>query len=301
MDIHTIDLDFQGMEHAIASYLVTGPEGPVLIETGPASTIGTLVERLGELGYEPRDVRHVFVTHIHLDHAGAAGWWAQQGANVYVHEVGAPHLIDPSRLLSSAARIYGDQMDMLWGETLPAPKDRVTALSGGEVVRAAGLEITAIDTPGHASHHLVYRLNDVAFTGDAAGVRILRSPLVDIPAVPPEFNREVWFETLTRLRAEGFEALYLTHFGSLEDVTGHLDAVRELIAEASGFVQALMRAGLDRDAIVELYTEWNLERAAAAGVSEENIGQSSLANPMAMSVDGISRYWRKKWQRAGAS
>lgn len=294
MQIHTIDLNFQGRKHAIAMYLVVGPDGPVLVETGPGSTIAAGIAGLAEHGYAPSDIRHVIVTHIHLDHAGAAGWWAQQGAHVYVHHVGAPHVVDPSRLLRSARRIYEDKMDLLWGETLPAPADRVTALHDGDVVKAAGLEFLAIDTPGHATHHHVFRLEDVAFTGDAGGVRINSSALIDLPAVPPEFDREAWYDSLTRLQREQFRAIYPTHFGRVDDVSDHLDRVRELIGESTGFVHALMRTGADREQMVEHYTAWNLARAAEAGASDDNIGQAGLANPLAMSVDGISRYWRKR-------
>ncbi len=170
MRIDTIDLEFQGASNVIASFLIHGPGGPVLVETGPVSTLPTLLARLEERGVRPGDVRDVLVTHIHLDHAGAAGWWAREGARVWVHSVGAPHLVDPGKLLASAKRIYGDRMDALWGEVVAAPADRVIAVDDGAQLEVGGLSITAIDTPGHAWHHHVYRLEDVAFTGDAAGI-----------------------------------------------------------------------------------------------------------------------------------
>ncbi len=169
------------------------------VETGPGSTLKNLLARLADYGYGPTDIDHVLVTHIHLDHAGAAGWWAQQGAQVYVHHVGAKHLIYPTKLLASAQRIYGDQLDSLWGETLPAPETQVTALYDGDQVEVGGLSITALDTPGHASHHHVYQLEDIAFTGDAAGIQIPGPYFVDLPAPPPEFNLELWQHTIERL------------------------------------------------------------------------------------------------------
>ena len=199
MKIDTLDLDFQGMSRSIASYLLEGPGGYVLIETGPMSTLDTLRRRLDERGLTPDDIRHLFVTHIHLDHAGAAGWWARQGAQIYVHPAGAPHLVDPSKLWRSAGRIYGDQMEILWGHILPAPAEQVTTIADGETIEVAGLSLMALDTPGHAGHHHVYRLEDIAFTGDAAGVRISGSPWVSLPAPPPEFNRELWEKSLDRL------------------------------------------------------------------------------------------------------
>ena len=207
MRIETLDLDFGRTPETIASFLVFGPDGPVLVESGPASTLPNLLTRLQEHGVTPADVRHVLVTHIHLDHAGAAGWWAQQGATVYVHPNGARHLIDPSKLLASAERIYQERMDELWGRTVPAPEDRVVIVEGDTTIEAAGLEFVAIDTPGHARHHHVYRLGDVAFTGDAAGVRLGERHWIDLPGPPPEFDLEAWKETLNRLRGEGFAAI----------------------------------------------------------------------------------------------
>jgi len=134
VQIETIDLQYRGVSRVIASYLIVGPEGPVLVETGPGSTLETLLAGLNDHGVAPADIRHVFVTHIHLDHAGAAGWWAGQGATVYVHPFGAPHLIDPSKLIASATRIYKDEMETLWGEILPAPPDNVMAIQDGQVI-----------------------------------------------------------------------------------------------------------------------------------------------------------------------
>jgi glyoxylase-like metal-dependent hydrolase (beta-lactamase superfamily II) len=294
MNIRTLDLNFLGLPHTIAAYLVIGPEGPVLIETGPSSTLEMLKARLAEHGYAPRDVKHVLVTHIHLDHAGAAGWWAQQGARIYVHHVGAPHLVDPSKLLASAQRIYGESMDRLWGEVLPIPAERLTPLSDGDIVRAAGLAFTALDTPGHARHHHVFRLGDVAFTGDAAGVRLAGSAFTVLPSPPPEFDLEAWQGTLARLRDQNFAALYPTHFGPVHDVREHLSAFLALLHEAVSFVRQRMQAGVERDELVRQYVDWNRARSAAQGVSEEEFQRYEMANPLYMSVDGILRYWRKK-------
>src|SRR5690606_40448063 len=182
MQIHTLDLNFQNLSHAIAAYLIEGPEGYLLIETGPMSTLPALQARLAEHGLSAGDIGDVVVTHIHLDHAGAAGWWAQQGARVYVHPMGAPHLVDPARLWASAGRIYGEAMESLWGSVVPAPPEQVRVVRDGQQITAAGVTLTAIDTPGHAGHHHTYRLGDVGFTGDAAGVRVPGSEWVSLPA-----------------------------------------------------------------------------------------------------------------------
>jgi glyoxylase-like metal-dependent hydrolase (beta-lactamase superfamily II) len=294
MRIETLDLDFGQTAETIAAFLVFGPEGPVLVETGPASTLPTLLARLEEHGVQPGDVRHVLVTHIHLDHAGAAGWWAQQGATVYVHPNGERHLIDPSKLLTSAERIYEDRMDSLWGRTVPAPAENVVAVKGDSTIEAAGLEFVALETPGHARHHHVYRLGDVAFTGDAAGVRLGERHWIDLPAPPPEFDLGAWKGTLTRLRSENLDTLYRTHFGPTSDVSVQLDQFEAHLEEGAALVRDMMAEGLDREAMIDRYNQTMWRLASADGVDDAAALAYELANPRFMSVDGISRYWRKR-------
>jgi glyoxylase-like metal-dependent hydrolase (beta-lactamase superfamily II) len=296
MMIHTLDLYFQQQPQTIASYLVVGPGGPVLVETGPMSTLATLQQRLADHGYHPADIKHVLVTHIHLDHAGAVGWWAGQGAQIYVHHVGAPHLIDPSRLLRSATRIYGDKMDSLWGGFLATPAERVTPVEDGKSIDVAGLTFTAIDTPGHAFHHHVYRLGDIAFTGDAAGIRIPGVFFVDLPAPPPEFQLELWQSTIDRLLAQDLSAIYPTHFGRLDDWRTQLEVLGRLMQVASEFVAVRLTAGIPRHQILDDYRAWFHARALAAGMSDRAFIQYEAANPLYMSVDGLIRYWTKKHQ-----
>jgi len=296
VDVYTIDLKFLDLTETIAAYLVVGPGGPVLVETGPGSTLEAAVGGLAALGFAPADVRHVLVTHIHLDHAGAAGWWARQGAQVYVHHVGAPHLVDPSRLLASAARIYGDAMDALWGEMLPVPAERLTTVADDDRIGVAGLTFTAIDSPGHARHHHIFRLGDAAFTGDATGIRLPRSTFTILPSPPPEFDLKAWEDTLARLRRAQFSRLYPTHFGPIDDVREHLDSFDSLIHAAAGFVRERMEAGVERDALIAQYVEWNRSRAQAQGLSQEEFRRYETANPLFMAVDGLMRYWRKMWE-----
>jgi len=294
MQIHVLDLNFKQKSHTIAAYLIEGPAGYALIETGPDSTRPTLLKQLAAHGLSPADLQHILVTHIHLDHAGCAGWWAQQGATIYVHPVGAPHLIDPSRLLSSAGRIYGDQMETLWGQVLPAPEENVVAVTDGQTIEVAGLTLTAIDTPGHAGHHHVYRLGDIGFMGDAAGVRLPGSDWISIPAVPPEFKPDLWLDTLDRLEKENFQAIYPTHFGRIDDVVNHFSQVRANLLAVTDFVQKELGTGLDRDRILEDYKKWQWEQATKLGVSDIVYQKYEAANPLYMSVDGILRYWRKR-------
>lgn len=301
MKIHTLDLHFQDLSHAIAAYLVEGPDGYLLVETGPMSTLPALQERLAEHGLSAADIPDVLVTHIHLDHAGAAGWWAQQGARIWVHPVGAPHIVDPRRLWMSASRIYGNSMETLWGTVLPAPAGQVITIDDGAQIEAAGLALTAIDTPGHAGHHYVYRLGDVAFTGDATGVRIAGSDWISLPAPPPEFDRELWWQTLDRIEAENFSAIYPTHFGRVDDVSYQLAGVRSVLEDANTFVRARMEEGMERDDLVNAYIGWNREQAISHGMDPDDFARYEAANPLFMSVDGLMRYWRKQAEAGSGS
>ena len=306
MRIEVLDLEYRDTPHTIAAFLVFGDSGdraderdagPVLVETGPASTLRALERGLAEHGVTADDIRHVLVTHIHLDHAGAAGWWAQRGARIYVHPRGAPHLIDPSKLLASATRIYGDQMNTLWGEVVPAPAERVTVVEDGDVIEVEGLRFTVIETPGHASHHHAYRLEDVVFTGDAAGIRVPGFDWIDLPAPPPEFDLETWKRTLDRLRGEAPRAIYRTHFGPSTEVAAELDALETLLDETVNMVRGLTEAGLERPELLDRYRAWVADHARAAGADEESIRRYEIANPRDMSVDGIVRYLRRGSRR----
>jgi glyoxylase-like metal-dependent hydrolase (beta-lactamase superfamily II) len=300
VEVYTLDLQFLGLSHVIASYLVVGPQGPVLVEAGPSSTLDNLRRGLAEHGFAPADVRHVLLTHIHLDHAGAAGWWASQGAHIYVHHLGVPHLIDPSKLLASAARIYGDQMDRLWGEVAPVPPDCLTALYDGDQVNVAGLAFTALETPGHARHHHAFRLEDTAFVGDVAGIRLPGSRLVALPTPPPEFDPAAWRHSLARLSGEKLAAIYPTHFGIVNDVREHLATLEPLLDQAAEFVRERLGAGVQRDQLVAEYIAWDRARAAAWHVDDAEFQAYSATNPHYMSVDGLIRYWRKRAEAEAA-
>ncbi len=296
-NVNTIDLNFLGRTGAIAAYLIEGPEGYVLIECGPASTWGQLETGLTEYGLKPSDLSGVLVTHIHLDHAGASGFLTREGVTVFVHAKGAPHLIDPSRLLASAGRIYGDRMDELWGSTAPCNKDKVVSVRGGEEVYVAGLRFLAVDSPGHAKHHLTFVLDDLAFTGDAAGVCLEGSSWVSVPAPPPEFNLELWLKTIDRLRALELKAIYPTHFGKQPDPFFQLSQLERALGECAHLVRDGMKQGLSRDQILDRYLEAEKKRAENAGVKGDLFEVYEASNPLFMSVDGIMRYWRKKWEK----
>jgi glyoxylase-like metal-dependent hydrolase (beta-lactamase superfamily II) len=294
--VHVIDHHYQGTREAIASYVIDAPRGPVLFETGPGSTFPALVEGLNRIGLSPRDIRDVFVTHIHLDHAGAAGHFAREGATIYVHEFGAKHLIDPSRLLASAKRIYQERMERLWGETLPCPESQVVALHDGDVIDAAGLSVLAIETPGHARHHHAFACEvsgeRIAFTGDAGACFVHEAPgFISLPTPPPEFERDQWIASLDRLEARGFDVIYPTHFGRVEDVTAHFARSRLAVRQHSDMVREMLVAHVPRDLMLKRYTEWFVGEAERAGVPAHKMDfyvKSSLAE---MNLTGMLRYW----------
>lgn len=293
--LDTVDVQFQGIPHAIASYIIRQGNAVVMIETGPGSTVAGLAAGLAGLGLRPSDVTHVLVTHVHLDHAGAAGWMAQQGAPVYVHHVGAPHLMDPSRLWASATRIYGAQMTPLWGQVWPIPAIQVHALHDGDVIDlGGGLQIVALDTPGHAWHHMAYQVEDICFSGDVAAARMPGYRHVRLPTPPPEIDVPVWHQSVERLRRLSLRRLYLTHFGPVDDVPDHLAGVDTNLDAAAAYVLASQQAGQERDAIVMNFSAW-LAAQVALGDSPSPEGESlyELVIPSFMSVDGLLRFWRK--------
>lgn len=298
-EIHTLDLNFQGVPNTIGSYIIKGESGLAMIETGPSSCLPTVKAELAKIGVKPSDIKHVLLTHIHFDHAGAAGWWASQGAHIYVHHVGARHMIDPSRLVASATRIYGDAMDTMWGPLIPIEPKNLTELHEGDLIKVGDLEFECLDTPGHATHHMAYRMGDICFSGDVGGTRLANRPLIDIPAAPPEFDRPTWLKSVERLKAYAFRELYPTHFGAISDaeaVDAHLAELLNFIPAMSDLIKDEMLAGKERDEIVETYVNWQTQRARAAGFGEAEIQQYMTSTPPDMSVDGVIRYWRKLWE-----
>jgi glyoxylase-like metal-dependent hydrolase (beta-lactamase superfamily II) len=294
MTVHPLDLHFQGVPGIIAAYLVECGGGELaLIETGPGSTLPALREAIRERGFAAEAVRQVFVTHIHLDHAGAAGWFAQQGAQLYCHPNARRHLIDPSKLIDSARLVYGAAMDRLWGDMLPAPEERVTALQDGEAVRIGGEEIIALDTPGHARHHHAFVVGDMGFTGDVAGLRLEGSGYLSVTAAPPQFDPVAYVASIDRLRAAGLRKLWLTHFSEIADVEDHLCRYRERVQEVHLQIKDWVTAGRSAEDIRTLYRDAEHSRARAAGVSDELWARYELGNATAMCADGIRLYVEK--------
>jgi glyoxylase-like metal-dependent hydrolase (beta-lactamase superfamily II) len=272
-----IDVRHLGNERVICCWQVAD----VLVDPGPESTVSRLMDEI-----EDRAPRALLLTHIHLDHAGATGALVRAfpEVRVYVHEVGAPHLIDPSKLVRSASRLYGEEnMARLWGEIVPVPEENVRLLRGGETVE--GFRVAY--TPGHASHHVSYLHEDSgwAFTGDVAGVRIDRALPIVPPTPPPDIDVEAWMASIDLVAGWEPAALALTHFGAYDDVGAHLDAMREALRR-----QAEWARELDEEAFLARRREWV---EGAPRIYEQ-------AAPSEQMWLGLERYWRKRAEREAA-
>ena len=291
----TLDLNFQGRPQAIAAYLIRQADAVVLIESGPGSTLPALEAGLAQEGLSPRNLTHVLLTHIHLDHAGAAGWLAQQGAEIIVHPVGAPHMLNPEKLLASATRIYGDRMQSLWGEFLPVPENKLRVVEDGEEIVIDELRFTPINTPGHAEHHYAYLFEDICFSGDVGGVRIPGYQYLRVPMPPPELHLERWHESIARLRKEKFTHIAPTHFGIYDDPDWQLHEVEKGLDSAALWLEQTTSedSSMDMEALRQSFTEWMVEEAVQMGLSEDVMNAYIVANPPGMSADGLLRYWKK--------
>jgi len=291
--IVTLDLNFQGKTQAIASYLIRAGDAVVLVESGPGSTLPALEAGLAQEGLSPRDVTHVLLTHIHLDHAGAAGWLSQQGADIYVHPIGAPHLLNPEKLIASATRIYGDRMDTLWGEFLPVAQNQLKVPNDAEEIVIGSLRFLPVNTPGHAEHHYSYIFEDVCFSGDVGGVRIPGYAYLRAPMPPPELHFGRWRESLARLRSLKFSHIAPTHFGIFDDVDWHLAALDETLAAMEKWLETVMVKDPSIEELRQEFTLWMESEARAKNLSEDVVQAYSLSNPVGMSADGLMRYWKK--------
>jgi glyoxylase-like metal-dependent hydrolase (beta-lactamase superfamily II) len=281
VSLEPIDLHHQGAERVIGSYLVETTDGPVLFDCGPSSCLERLKDGLHQRGVELTDLRHLLLSHIHLDHAGAAGVLVREhpGLTVHVSEIGAPHLIDPTRLETSARRLYGDTFDPLWGELAPIPKRNVKIV--GEQV--LGLE--CFKAPGHASHHVCYVHGDgTLYAGDAAGVRLQPDRLVLPPTPPPEFDLEAWNRTLDEIQRRSPARLALIHFGVADDIARHLAELRERL---NSWVDRVGR-GLTEDEFSRTVRDELLAEGGA------DVDAYERAMPFWQSYAGLKRFWEKR-------
>jgi glyoxylase-like metal-dependent hydrolase (beta-lactamase superfamily II) len=276
VSLEPIDLLHQGNARTIAAYVVDTDDGPALFDCGPTTTIAALKAGLAQHGTELTDIRHLLLSHIHLDHAGAAGVLVREhpALQVHVSEIGAPHLVAPERLERSARRLYGDTFDTLWGELAPVSEANV------QIVGDRVLGLDCFPTPGHASHHVSYLDRDgTLYAGDAAGVRIEPGRFVMPPTPPPEFDLDTWQQTLEEIERRDPERLALIHWGVAEDPQRHLAELRLELYDWADFI----RGGADLDEFTE-YVKTELRDAG------EDTGQYDLAMPLWQSYHGLKRW-----------
>jgi glyoxylase-like metal-dependent hydrolase (beta-lactamase superfamily II) len=274
-----LDLRFQGSERVIGSYLLETDDGPALYDCGPSSCIARLHSTLRERGLELQDLRHLLLSHIHLDHAGAAGVLVREhpALQVHVSEIGAPHLADPSRLEASARRLYGETFDALWGELAPVPRENIRVV-GPDVL---GLE--CFPSPGHAGHHVCYLAGDgTLYAGDAAGVRIQPDRTVLPPTPPPDFDLDAWYRTIDEIERRTPNRLALVHFGVVDDPRPHLAELRQRLAEWT------RRVG---DGATE--DEFSESARIDVTASDADVEIYERAMPFWQSYAGLKRYWER--------
>jgi glyoxylase-like metal-dependent hydrolase (beta-lactamase superfamily II) len=276
--VRAIDVRHLGNDRVICCWQV----GDVLIDPGPESSMGNLLAELGD-----ERPRALLLTHIHLDHAGASGALVRRWPDleVHVHEVGAPHMADPSKLLASASRLYGDDMERLWGEVVPVPEENLRILTGGELLDGFRVE----HTPGHASHHVAYLHEESgqAFVGDVAGVRIPPASYVAPPTPPPDIDLDAWSRSLDVLRGWRPTALGLTHFGQVDEVEAHLDVLGERLSTWGERARTM-----DEPAFVERFRAEILD---ATDPRDARLYDQAI--PAEQAWQGLERYWRKRSER----
>jgi glyoxylase-like metal-dependent hydrolase (beta-lactamase superfamily II) len=293
-----VDLCFLGKPGIIATAILQGSSGVALIDPGPSTTLATLTSDLAAKGIALDDVRQILLTHIHLDHAGATGTLVKRNPaiDVYVHERGAPHMIDPSRLLASASRLYGADMERLWGEFLAIPADRVKVLKGGERITSAGRELLVEYTPGHASHHVSYfdPSSRVAFVGDVAGIRRTGGTYVMPPTPPPDIDLEAWRASADRILGWDPDTLFLTHFGPFHGVRLHFQQLFDRLGEWSRTVRRLLAdSTIDDDERSRRFVEEGVSELRRV-VGAQEADQYGRAGRLDYSWQGLARYWRKQ-------
>lgn len=296
--IHPIDLEFHGNFLKIFSFLVETSEGPVIIETGPHSSNKNLVKGIEKLGYKAEDVKHVFLSHVHLDHAGGAWCWAELGANIYVHPEGFRHIHDPSKLLSSAKRIYGEMMDFLWGTLKPIPSEQLIIAEDLQEYSIGDCTFKAIHSPGHAKHHTAWQLDNSLFTGDVAGIW-MDNQAVLAPCPPPDINIELWINSIDKcLAIEEVDTYYLTHGSQVTDIHRQMEKLKELLRMQSDFLKPHFDNQTPINEIYKPFMKLVSEDLLAQGISEEKVSEYENANPSMANVNGILRYWKKKSEGA---
>ena len=296
-DVSYVDLNFQNTAKAIATGIYGG-DAVVLIDPGPGSCIDTLTGLLKAQGIRVSDIQSILLTHIHLDHAGATGLLVQENPKikVFVHEKGAPHVVDPSKLINSANQLWGvDGVARLWGTTLPVPQENLHILGEHDRITAGGHVFDVKYTPGHASHHVSYfdEQTGIVWAGDTAGLRFTSKIFTLPPTPPPDIDLEAWRESIATLRAWGPEIVFITHFGPYGSVPEHLDDLEGSLTAAADIVKRILRTDASDDAKYEQFKREVFAYVRAAGVEDE-LAPLEHVGPLEFNWRGLVRYWKKR-------
>jgi glyoxylase-like metal-dependent hydrolase (beta-lactamase superfamily II) len=296
--ISFIDLDFLGRPGIIAAVILQSSAGVAIIDPGPTTTADGLESKLAAMGIGLADVRQILLTHIHLDHAGCVGALMDKcpDARLLVHERGAPHMIDPSRLMASAKRLYGAEMDSLWGEMRPVAAARVQALRGGEQIEGSGRTLDVAYTPGHASHHVSFfdRASGIAFVGDTAGIRRGGGNYVLPPTPPPDIDLEAWRQSADLILGWEPDTLFLTHFGAFQGARPHFQALFERLQLWSELARRLLKDPALTDAERQDRFVAEAVQELRSTVGEAEAAKYSRAGRLDYSWQGLARYWQKR-------
>ena len=303
--ITAIDTFMGGRARYTAAYLLDATE-PTLVETGPGTSVEPVAAALRELGLAPDELAHIVLTHIHLDHAGGVGQLAERfpRATVWVHHRGAPHLVDPTRLVASTARVWGErEMRELFGPTEPVGDDRVRPLHDADVIRMGDRELEVLDTPGHASHHvaLVDSLTGAVFTGDALGIHVPDLPVLRPATPPPEFDLGRYVASIERIRDAARSILLFAHFGPLPDVDATCELAIRRVRDWAGVVEDALRETEDPDELaarLEATALDDIETGSEASLDLEMLeDRLRLLSSIRMNAQGLARYWKKRRER----
>jgi glyoxylase-like metal-dependent hydrolase (beta-lactamase superfamily II) len=301
--ITTLDMNWIGRPRAIAAALLRSNSVNAIVDPGPASTVDTLRAELAKSGLRVQDLQYVFLTHIHLDHAGATGTLVRENPRlrVYVHSRGLQHVVDPSKLLSSAERLWGAELRTLFGETLPVPMENLVALEGGEKIDFGGRALDVVYTPGHASHHVTYfdGSEGVAFVGDTAGISIEGDPFVLPATPPPDVDIELWDASLRAIGDLQAKRLFLTHFGFAEEPRLHLENYRKRLQLWSDLAAKSLTNAAGDDQAIEWFRR-EVSADAAKSLSPEKVEHYNFTGSFHLSWLGLARYHRKKMERQRA-
>ncbi|HTZ31092.1 MAG TPA: MBL fold metallo-hydrolase [Methylomirabilota bacterium] len=294
-----LDLHWVGHPRSIASALLRDNHTVALIDPGPGSTISTLRQHLAQVGLRVSDLNFILLTHIHLDHAGATGALVRENPalQVFVHQRGAPHMTDPAKLLSSAARLYGDEMQRLYGDFLPVPQENLRVLEGGESISLASRRLSVLYTPGHASHHVTFfdSSDGTAFVGDTAGISVNGHPYVLPATPPPDINFELWEQSLNAIEALRPRRLFLTHFSFSDNPERHLASYRERLAQWRELSARILETTSDESAAMHRFAQ-DVAADAARFLTPQDMGHYVFNGALNLSWLGLARYHRKRAQ-----